>query len=178
VRQRPGIVNYGSSGDGSTGHLAGELFKSLTATNMVHVSFNGGVNALTGVQTGQVQLGFIALPLVLPYALQGKRTLLALTSAKRFSALPDLPTLAEAGMPGYHAEAWYGIFVPARTPRSTVETLNAAVVNSLKLPGTAALYRSHGVEAAGNAPEEFAAMIREELARWSQVIKVGLATPE
>jgi len=171
ARRRPGLINFASSGDRSTGHLAGELLNQLADIQLVHVAFNGGLNALSGVQTGQVQVGFVPLSLLLPNLADGKVNALGVTAARRFPAFPDLPTLSESGLPGFEAEAWYGVFAPAGTPRTAVETVNAALGQTLETPAMNALLIGYGVEPATGTPEQFAQRIRDDLAKWSGLLK-------
>lgn len=173
LRPRPGEVNYGSSGDGSTGHLAGELFRRMARVNIVHVSFNGGVAALNGLAARQVSLMFAALPLALLYPANEHFRPLAITSAARFELLPDLPTLDETGLPGLEIEGWYGIFAPAHTPPVATAWLRERISAAMSEPATRTVLRSHGLEPATMSLEKFATRINTEHDRWAPVLRAS-----
>ncbi len=171
AKAKPGQLNFASNGTGGSSHLAAELFKMMSATNMVHVPYKGLAPALTDLMSGQVQLMFSSTVAILPQVRAGRLRPLAMTSAKRSAAMPDLPTIAEAGMPGYETASWYGVLAPAGTPKPIVDLLNREIARAVQLPDVRERMLSEGAEPAGGSPTEFAAHIKRELARWSQVIK-------
>ncbi|HXF67016.1 MAG TPA: tripartite tricarboxylate transporter substrate binding protein [Burkholderiales bacterium] len=173
LRPRLGEVNYASSGDGSTGHLAGELFRRMARVSIVHVSYNGGTAALNGLAAGQVSVMFAALPLVLPYLENRAFRALGLTSARRFERLPELPTLAEAGLPGYSIEGWFGIFARARTPAGPLAWLRERVSSVIAEPATRAVLLSYGLDPARMSLEQFATRIHTETERWAPVLRAS-----
>ena len=138
---------------------------------MVHIPYKGSAPGMTDMLAGRVQLGFNTMLSTMPYVKAGRLRALALTSTERSPALPDLPTVAEAGVPGYAATSWYGISAPARTPKEIIARLNAELVKILKMPDIREQLSSQGVEPVGNTPEQFAAYIEAEIAKWAKVIK-------
>ena len=171
AKARPGQINYASSGPNGSGHLAGELFKNLTGTKIVHVPYRGVPPALTDLMSGQVQSMFASILASAPHIRQGKIRALAVTGAKRTAALEDVPTFAESGMPGYDASTWNGISVPAGTPRAIVDRLNAEIVKIIRTPGVFDRLAADGTTATGSTPEEFTAYIKAEQAKWSKVVR-------
>ncbi|MGH8621010.1 MAG: Bug family tripartite tricarboxylate transporter substrate binding protein [Burkholderiales bacterium] len=173
LKVRPGEINFASSGDGSTGHLAGELFRRMARVNFVHVSYNSGVSALNGLATRQVSLMFAALPLALAYFPSEHFRPLAVTSARRLEQLPDVPTVSESGLPGYEIEGWYGLFAPSGTPSMAAAWLRAQIS---ALSASAAI-RSHlrglGLEPPGMTIEQFATRINSELDKWAPVLRAS-----
>lgn len=169
AKAKPGQLNFGSSGSGGTIHLSGELFKSMAGIDMVHIPYKGSAPAVTDLLGGQIQVMFDSS--VIPYVNAGKLRALGVTSARRSSALPDVPTIAEAGLPGYEATAWFGILAPAGTPREIITKLNTEIVRALNDPEMQERLRSQGAEVAGNTPEEFAAFIKAETQKWAKVVK-------
>lgn len=173
LKVRPGEINFGSSGDGSTGHLAGELFRRMAKLNVVHVSYNSGVNALTGLATRQVSLMFAALPLTLIYFPSEHFRPLAVTSSRRFERLPDLPTIAESGLPGYEIEGWYGLFAPVGSPPVATAWLRAQI-SSLVGSGVIQSYlRGLGLEPATMTLEQFATRINTEIDQWAPLLRAS-----
>ena len=178
VRGRPGGLNYGSSGVGSAGHLAGVLMEQMTKTDLIHVPYKGGAPAMTALLGGEVQMIFSTAATAIPQIKAGKIRALAVTTAKRASMLPDLPTIAEAALPGYEANNWYGLVAPAKTPRAAIERLNAETV---KILGSAALrdiYFTQGLEPTPSTPEAFGAYIKSEIAKWAKLVKAAGVKPE
>ena len=171
LKVRPGEINFGSSGDGSTGHLAGELFRRMAKLNVVHVSYNSGVNALTGLATRQVSLMFAALPLTLIYFPSEHFRPLAVTSPRRSERLPDLPTIAESGLPGYEIEAWYGLFAPAGTPPVATAWLRAQLSGLFGSGAIQSHLRGLGLEPAAMSVEQFATRINTELDKWAPLLR-------
>jgi len=171
AKKNPGKLSNASSSNGSPGHVAGELFKTMTGTEIVHVPYKGGAMAINDLIAGHVQLMWESLNSISPYARSGKIRALAVSGAKRSPAFPDLPTIAEAGVPGYEASTWSGVIGPAGMPRPIVEKLNAAVNEAIRSPLFVERFAIIGDEPAGGTPEEFAATIRRDSARWAEVIK-------
>jgi len=171
AKKNPGKLANASSSNGSPGHVAGELFKYMTGTDIVHVPYKGGAMAINDLIAGHVQLMWESLNSISPYARSGKVRALAVSGARRSPAFPDLPTIAEAGVPGYEAGTWSGVIGPAGMPRLIVDKLNAAVNEAIRSPLFVERFAIIGDEPAGGTPEEFAAAIRRDSARWAEVIK-------
>jgi tripartite-type tricarboxylate transporter receptor subunit TctC len=178
LRARPGQMTYSSGGVGGSTHLAGELFKLLAKVDMVHVPYKGGGPAVADLVSGQVMMTFGNLTTVLPFANAGRVRALAVTSAKRSPAIPELPTMAEAGVPGFEAATWNGLVAPAATPKDIVVKLNADIVKILSMPDTRAKLASNGLEPIGDTPGAFSAHISNEIARWAKVVKAAHIRPE
>jgi tripartite-type tricarboxylate transporter receptor subunit TctC len=170
LRARPGELTYSSGGVGGSTHLAGELFKLLAKVDMVHVPYKGGSPAVTDLVGGQVTMTFANLTTVIPFAKAGRLRALAVTSAKRSAALPDLPTMAEAGVPGFEAATWNGLLAPAATPREIVARLNADIVKVLKMPETRDKLAANALEPIGDSSDAFGAHIAAEIERWAKVV--------
>lgn len=176
ARANPGGLNYASGGAGTTTHLGPELFKSMTGIDIVHVPYKGTGQALTDVLSGQVQMMMMSslLP-AMPHVKTGRLRGLAVTSLQRTAALPDIPTMAESGVPGFETTSWHGLVVPARTPKAIIARLHAEMVKMLNQPEVKALFLNQGMETVGSSPEEFAAYIRHETEKWTKVIRaIGL----
>lgn len=171
ARSRPGQLNYASSGPGGSGHLAGELFRSLTRINIVHVPYRGAPPALTDLMSGQVQVMFGTMLAAVPQVRVGRIRAVALTGPQRSVAVPDVPTFAEAGLPGYDASSWNGILVPTGTLRPIIEKLHGELAKILRAPNVLDRLVSDGPVPVGNTPEEFAAVIKAEQAKWGKVIR-------
>jgi tripartite-type tricarboxylate transporter receptor subunit TctC len=173
LKPRPGEINISSSGDGSLGHLAGELFRRTTGVDVVHISYNGGMAALNGLATGQVAVMFAALPLALPYLASEYFKPLGIAGARRFELLPGLPTLGESGLPGFEVEGWFGVFAPARTPASALVWLNEQI--SAQAAGEAARFRLFelGLEPANGRLVEFATRMHAESEKWGPVMRAS-----
>jgi tripartite-type tricarboxylate transporter receptor subunit TctC len=171
ARQNPGKLNYGSAGPGSTTHLAMALLTSMTGTTMMHVPYRGSAPVVTDLLAGNLQLAIPTMPAVLPHAGGGKLRILAVSTAKRAAALPNVPTIQESGVPGYATGLWTGLLAPANTPPQIVARLNAAAVEALASPDVRETLARQGAEPAGGTPEQFAEEIRRELAVWRDVAK-------
>lgn len=171
VKANPGKLSYGSPGNGSTAHLSMELFKTMTGSNLVHIPYKGSAGVLADVMGGQIAVTIDNMPPYVPQVKAGKIRALAVSTAKRSSAMPDLPTIAEAGVPGYEAGAWFGLLAPAGTPKAIVAQLSAESARILKLPDVSKRISELGAEPVGSTPEEFAALIQSEIAKWAKVIK-------
>jgi tripartite-type tricarboxylate transporter receptor subunit TctC len=171
AKAKPGQLNFASSGTGGSLHLAGELFKSLAHVDMNHVPYKGGAPAVNDVVGGQVELMFSPIPVAMPHVKSGRLRELAVTGGKRWSTLPELPTVAEAGVPGYEVTGWYGIVAPARTPRAIVMRLNQEIVKVLALSDVRQQFASFDLEPIGNSPEQMASHVNAELAKWANVVR-------
>lgn len=175
AKARPGQLTYVSSGVGASGHLAGAMFDSMTGTKMVHVPYKGMSLAVSDLMGGQVSMTFGTSLSVIPQVRTGRLRALATTGAQRSPALPDLPTVAESGVPGYEASLWYGFVGPARMPPEIVQRLNTEIVAILALPDTREKLASQGVDARSTTPDEFARILTADVARWAKVVqKLGL----
>ena len=173
AKANPGKLNFASSGNGTSIHLSGELFKVMTGVEMTHVPYKGSAPALTDLIGGQVQLMFDNLPSSLPFIRAGKLRALAVTSGARAAALPDLPTLAESGLPGFEASSWFGVLAPAGTPRDIVAKLNGAIASWLASPAAKEKLLAQGAIAAGGTPDDFARHIGAETSKWAKVVKAS-----
>jgi tripartite-type tricarboxylate transporter receptor subunit TctC len=171
AKENPGKLLNASSSNGSPGHVGGELFKFMTGTDLVHVPYKGGAPAINDLMAGRVQLMFESLNSIAPFARSGAVRALAVTGDHRSAAFPDLPTVAEAGVPGYSAPTWAGVIAPAGVARSIVDRLNAAINRALQSPAMRQFYATIGDEPAGGTPEEFAALIAADSRKWGEVIK-------
>jgi len=170
AKSRPGQINYASVGNASPQHLGMEMLKSMTGISMVHVPYKGTVPAVTDILAGNVSLMFNSMPSVLPQANAGKLRGIAVSSARRSAAAPEIPTVAEAGVPGFDYVTWYGLFAPAGTPRDVVTRLNAQVVKILSEPELAKRFASQAAEPQGNTPEQLSQYRRSEFERWRKLI--------
>ena len=170
AKSRPGQINYASVGNASPQHLGMEMLKSMTGIDMVHVPYKGTAPAITDILAGNVSLMFNSMPSVLPQAKAGKLRGIAVGSAKRSPAAPDIPTVAEAGVPGFEYVTWYGLFAPAGTSRDIVGRLNAQIAKILSEPEVATRFASQGAEPASNSPEQLAQYRRAEFERWRKLI--------
>jgi len=178
AKAKPGALNFASAGVGSSSHLAGELFRILAGADIVHVPYKGAGPAMVDVLSGQVQLYFATMPAAMPHVKSGKLAPVAVTSAKRSQALPELPTVAESGVPGYEASTWYGVLAPAHTPQAVVTRLHGEIVKILAEPELRARLADQGFEPVGNSPEEFGEYIKSEIAKWRKVIRDAGIRPE
>jgi tripartite-type tricarboxylate transporter receptor subunit TctC len=171
ARARPGQLNYASSGNGSSLHLCGEYLKHLAKIDLVHVPYKGVGVALPDLIAGQVQLLFSDMAPFVPYVKTGKLKLLAVTTAQRSKLYPDIPTIAESGVPGYDLAGWYGVVVPVATPRPIIDRLHAEYSKAMRTPDMAERYVTLGVEPVESTPERFGAYMRTELVKWGDIIK-------
>lgn len=171
AKAKPGAINYASAGMGTQTFLAAELFKIMAGVNLVEVRYRGGGNALTAVFTGEVPVYFVPLAAALPLIREGKLRALAVTTAKRLSALPGYPTVAESGYPGYDCGSWLGLAVPAKTPKDTIAKIHGAAVAALNRPDINKRMRDLSYITIGSQPEEFADYIKSEIERWRKIIR-------
>ena len=171
AKANPGKLTFGSSGTGAASHLSAELFKAMAGVDLLHVPYKGTGQALTDLLAGHVNLMFAPSQTVMPYVRAGKLKALAVTGARRSETLPDLPTVAESGLPGYEAVGWFGLLAPAATPKATVARASADVNRVLAMSDVREKMLGLGADPAGNTPEEFARFIREDQAKWSKLMK-------
>ena len=171
AKAQPGKLNYGSGGNGTNTHLAGELFKSLTGTSIVHIPYKGAAAVTTDLMGGQVQALISSVPTVLPYIKTGKLRALMVTGAKRNASLPDVPSATEVGLPKMDMDFWIGFGAPAGTPQPVVEKLHKAIVEALALPDAKKRIDEMGLTVVGSTPAEAAALVQSEIKRWAAVIK-------
>ena len=178
AKAKPGALNYGSAGQGTTQHLAAELFKLRTGTNIVHIPYKGSGPSMSALLAGEVQLSFINPVAAGGHIKAGKLRALAVTDSRRTELMPDVPTMKEAGVDGVEVTLWYALLAPAATPREVVGKLAAGVARAAKDSVTREALRKQGADAVGNTPDQFNAYLREEQARWSEVVKVSGAKVE
>jgi tripartite-type tricarboxylate transporter receptor subunit TctC len=177
AKSRPGQLNFAGSGVGDTIHLAGELFKSMAGIDMRLIAYKGGAPAMTDVVAGHVELMFSPMGLAVPHVQSGRLRALGVTGTARWPTQPDVPTVDEAGLPGYVVNGWYGVLAPGGTPRANIERLNAEIAKFLKLPDTRTRLLAMGMDPLGNTPEQMSAHIDAELVKWARVAKVAKLTP-
>lgn len=170
-KSNPGKLTFASSGAGGSIHLSGELFKSMAGIDMVHVAYKASPLAHIDIMGGQVQLMFDGMPTALPQVKAGRLRALGVTAAKRAAQLPDLPTIAEAGLPGYEAVGWFGFAAPAATPKDVVNRLNKEIVRILNLPEVRERLLAIGAEPVGSSPEAFSKFVKAEMAKWGGIVK-------
>jgi|KBSMisStaDraftv2_1062788.scaffolds.fasta_scaffold00249_22 tripartite-type tricarboxylate transporter receptor subunit TctC len=178
ARAKPGQLNYASAGTGNATHLAGALFSTLAKVNIVHVPYKGSGPALTDLIGGQVQLMFANLTAALPAVKPGRLRALAVTGRQRSTAAPELPTVMEAGVPGYVVISWFGLFAPAATPRDIVMRLNKEIAMATRSADVRERLATEGAEPSATTPEEFGAFVKSEVAQWGKVIRDAKITPE
>jgi len=171
ARQRPGQLNYSSAGNGSQPHLTAEMFRAMTGVDIVHVPYKGAPPAMTDLLAGQVALTFATAPSAVPHVKSGRIRALGVSTAQRITALPDVPTIAEAAVPGFESSGSNGLAAPAGTPPAIIERLNAAVVKIVKEPQMSAYLSGQGADPATTTPAEYAAYIKAEVAKWAKVVK-------
>lgn len=170
ARKAPGQLTYASAGNGTSIHLAGELFASLTKTDLVHVPYKGSSPAVSDLLGGQVNYMFDSVTSARPHLQSGKLRALGVTTARRSKALPDVPTLAEAGVTGYDLSPWFAVFAPVGTPKATISKLQAALTDAMKQPDVVKRFEAIGAEAIGSTPDELAVHLQRESTRWSKLI--------
>jgi tripartite-type tricarboxylate transporter receptor subunit TctC len=173
AKKQPGKWTYASSGNGTSIHMSGAMFTQLTGTDIVHIPYKGSAPAITDLLAGQTNMMFDNIPSALPHIRSGKLRAIATTGAKRDPALPDLPTVAESGVKGYESGVWFGIMVPAATPRDIVMKLNAAAVQAAKAPEFVKRMTDLGYNIIPGSPEQMATMLKEEVARWAPIVKAS-----
>jgi len=178
AKAKPKQIIYGSGGVGNVTHLAMELLLSSSGTQMVHVPYKGGAPSVVGLISGEVMTLFTAIPTALPQIQAGKMRPLGVSIAKRSPALPRVPTIAEAGIPGYYAASWYGLLFPAGVPQTVLDTLSREIVTAMEVPAIRDSMVKQGFEPVGNTPAEFRVFLAEEIPRWERVVKTAGIKPE
>jgi tripartite-type tricarboxylate transporter receptor subunit TctC len=173
AKAQPGKLNYASAGNGVANHLAGELFKQMTGTDIVHVPYKGAPQAVTDVLAGHMQLMFNSIAPIVPHIRSGKVRVLGVASLQRSPQLPEVPTIHESGVPGFEAVNWFGMFAPAKTPRAIVSRINAAVVDTIKSPEMQAKFLALGADPVGSSVEEFTAYVRRDVEKYARIVKVS-----
>ena len=171
AKGKPGQLNFASGSTGSASHLAGEMLKMAAGLDMTHVPYKGGGPALQDLIAGHVSIMFENMPSILPHVQGGKLRGLAVTGAKRSPAMPELPTMIESGFPGFEAGSWYGLYAPAGTPPQVLQKLHAEMMKALRTPEMQKQLSAQGADPVGNSPQEFAAFMRDEIAKWAKVIR-------
>jgi tripartite-type tricarboxylate transporter receptor subunit TctC len=173
ARAKPGQLNYASAGNGTPNHLAMELFKQMTGVDIVHVPYKGAPQAVTDLLAGHMNMTFNSIAPVLPHVRSERLRALGVASPKRSAQLPDVPTIAESGVPGYEAVSWFGLFAPAGTPKAIITLVNDALVKVVRSTETRAQFEALGADPVGSTPEEFAAFIGRDMQRWAKVVKLS-----
>src|SRR5688572_27641734 len=178
ARSRPGAMNYSSAGAGTSQHLAGELFKSRTGAQIVHIPYKGTAASLTAVIAGEVQFSFANVPAILGHVRNGRLRALAVAGPRRSDLMPEVPTMKEAGVDGVDVSVWYALLAPAATPRDIVTALGNATARAARAPDTRQRLVEQGADPIGNSPEEFAKLLREEVAKYAEVVRISGAKAE
>jgi tripartite-type tricarboxylate transporter receptor subunit TctC len=178
ARAKPGALNYSSAGAGTSQHLAGELFKMRTGTDIVHIPYKGTAPSLAGVMSGEVQFSFANVPAILAHVRSGRVRALAVAGARRSELMPEVPTMKEAGVQGVEVPVWYALLAPAGTPREIVATLANASMKAARSPELKPRLIEQGTEPIGSTPEEFAKLLREEIAKYAEAVRISGAKPE
>ena len=171
ARKNPGKLNYGSTGSGSSNHLTMELLMKMTDVKLAHIPYKGSAPAVTAILAGDIDVFFDNVPNVLPHIKAGKMRVIGVSGAQRSVLLPEAPTVAEAGVPGFEVNVWFGMQLPAGTPRPVVDKLNRDIVTLLKEPDVVQRFRNQGVEVVASTPEQFSTLVRSEVIKWTQLIK-------
>jgi tripartite-type tricarboxylate transporter receptor subunit TctC len=178
ARAKPGSMNYSSAGSGTTQHLAGEVFKVRSGTQIVHIPYKGTAASLTAVIAGEVQFSFANVPAILSHVKSGRLRALAVVGARRSDLMPEVPTMKEAGVEGVEVPVWYALLAPAATPREIVATLGKATARAARAADTKQRLVEQGADPVGNSPEEFAKLLREEVAKYAEVVRISGAKAE
>ena len=178
AKSKPGGLNYASSGPGTPYHMAGELFKAMAGVNVVHVPYKGSSGARTDILGGQVHMMFDAITTMAPNVRAGKLKALGTSGKVRSTALPEVPTVSEAGVPGYEAVIWLGIMAPAGTPRPIVDRLNAEITRAVNAPEMREAWAKQGATAMSMTPDEFARFMRDDIEKWARIVKISGARPD
>jgi tripartite-type tricarboxylate transporter receptor subunit TctC len=178
AKAKPGAMNYSSAGSGTSQHLAGELFKARTGANIAHIPYKGTAASLTAVIAGEVHFSYANVPAILGHVRNGRLRALAVLAAKRSALMPEVPTMKEAGVDGVEVSVWYALLAPAATPREIVKTLGDATARAARAAELKQKLVDQGAEPVGSSPEEFSKMLREEVARWAEVVKLSGAKAE
>jgi tripartite-type tricarboxylate transporter receptor subunit TctC len=178
ARNRPGEISFGSGGIGNITHLEMELIKSLTGVNMVHIPYKGSAPSIVGLVSGEVQVLFTSIPAGLGQVRAGRMRALAVSTIKRSSAMPDVPTIDESALKGYDAASWYGLFMPAGAPKEAINKVSQAVVKIMKAPDIRKQFINDGFDPVGLTPDEFSKYLREEIVKWDKIIKASGIKPQ
>ena len=178
AKSRPGALNYASVGSGSPAHVAGELVQSIARAKLVHVPYKSGGAMVTAILSGEAHLAFIAIAPALPHARAGRVRVLAVTARKRSLAVPEVPTFAEAGLPGIEVDNWNGILAPARTPGRLIARLRDEIIKAVRAPGVAEQFARQGAEVNTSTPVEFSTTIRAEMEKWAKVVRAAGIQPQ
>jgi len=173
AKVRRGLLTYASAGIGSSNHLSGELFRVMAEIEMIHIPYKGGGAAVVDLIAGQVSMYFGTTPSTLPFVQNGKLRALGVTTAKRSVAAPELPTIAEAGLPGYEQSAWHGLLAPAGTPEPVIARLNAEVNKFLRSADVTERFKVQGIDVLGGSPADFAAFIRQDVTKYAKLVKTA-----
>jgi tripartite-type tricarboxylate transporter receptor subunit TctC len=173
ARSKPGALNFSSAGSGTTQHLSGELFKVRTKTNIVHIPFKGSAPSMTALISGEVDLSYANIPAIHSHVKSGRLRPIANLGPRRSDQLPDVPTMKEAGVSGVEVVVWYGVLAPSKTPRDVINTLSGAIIKATRAPDIKQRLLDQGAEPLGNTPEEFSKLLREEVEKWAEVVKVS-----
>lgn len=173
AKAQPGKLNYASAGNGVANHLAGELFKQMTATDIVHVPYKGAPQAVTDVVGGHMQMMFNSISPIVGHIKAGRVRVLGIASLQRSPQMPELPTIDESGVPGFEAVNWFGLFAPAKTPRAIINRVNAALVKTVKAPEMQAQFIGLGADPVGSSVEEFTAFVRRDLEKYAKIVKIS-----
>jgi tripartite-type tricarboxylate transporter receptor subunit TctC len=173
AKAKPGVLNFSSAGSGTTQHLSGELFKVRTKTNIVHIPFKGSAPSMTALISGEVDLSFANIPAIFNHVKSGRLRPLANLGPKRAAQLPDVPTMKESGVDGVEVVVWYGVLAPSATPAPVINTLAEAIIKATRAPDVRKRLIDQGAEPVGNKPEEFGRQLRDEVAKWAEVVKVS-----
>ncbi len=171
ARAKPDALTFGSPGNGTTGHLAAEMLKSATRAKMTHVPYKGASPAITALLGGEIAIYVSSIPPALPMIKAARLKALGVTSAKRTATLPDVPTISESGLPGYEVTNWYGVMMPVGVPKDILTKLHTEIVRILRMPDVQQRFQGEGGDVAPNTPEQFAAFIKSEIAKWSTAVK-------
>jgi tripartite-type tricarboxylate transporter receptor subunit TctC len=171
AKKNPGKMNFGSTGSGSSNHLSMELFMQMTGTKLAHIPYKGSAPAVTALLAGEIDALFDNVPNVVQHIKAGKMKVIGVSGLQRSALLPDAPTVAESGVPGYEVNVWFGMQVPAGTPRPVVDKLNHDIVTLLKEPDVVKRFRDQGVEVVASTPDQFSTLVRSEVAKWTQLIR-------
>ena len=178
AKAKPGSLTFGSAGLGTSPHLSGELFKTLAKIDMVHVPFKGSGQSVISLLAGEIAANFPSVPTAIPYIKAGRLRGLGVTTPNRTQALPDVPSIAEAGLPGYEATQWFGVLAPAGTPRTIIERLHQETVRAIRAADVKERMVSEGLEIVASTPAEFASYIKAETEKWARVIKTAGIKPQ
>jgi len=173
AKAKPGTINYASAGSGVANHLAMELFKQMAGVDITHVPYKGAPQAVTDVLAGHMNMMFNSIAPLVGHIKAGRVRVLGIASSRRSPQLPDIPTIAEAGVPDYEAENWFGMFAPAKTPQRIIARLNEAVVKVVRSPEIQSQFAALGADAVGNSPVEFAAFVRRDMEKYAKVVRIS-----